>query len=374
MPDNEQDSWLGVLGIDVDQIQAKVQGVVQEVQTTVESGIDTVVHGATNLYRKAEDTLGRVGQAIEDGGAALVNGTAPAPPGGANSGPIAPDCRPVHGFVSGPAEHLLCQTHGHVLDVRAGQIIAGSLDEYRQLSASGMLGKVIDAAQAVGPAGAINAGIALVGDVVSNDQPTPLTGDAGTQGGDAGDGGAKDAGAGDAGDSGSGEVPDFRPTSPVPFDVRADTADDFVSNANAAMGGGGAVGHMQPKVNWNLETGADGRVTKVNMVLETTIVRPRFAGGRPSDAERAVINQAELLIKTHEEKHRDIARDFATRAVKAALGKSPDDAEKTLNKLMNDMDAAQAAFDHREGMIVVLHDTPAGKAGPATGVRSVPAP
>jgi hypothetical protein len=237
-----------------------------------------------------------------------------------------------------------------------------------------MLGKAVDAARAVVPSGLIDAGAAIAGGLASDDQSTPLKDDGGNGDGGAADGGAKDGGSGDAGDTGTGELPDFRATSPVPFDVRADTADDFVSNANAAMGGVGAVGHMQPKVNWNLETGADGRVTRVNLVLETTIVRPRFAGGRPTDAERAVISQAELLIKTHEERHRDIARDFATRAVKAALGKSAADAEKTLKKTMDDMDAAQAAFDHREGMIVVLHDGPSGKAGPATGVRPAPAP
>ena len=124
----------------------------------------------------------------------------------------------------------------------------------------------------------------------------------------------------------------------------------------------------------DFETGANGRVTKVNMVVETQIVRPRFAGGRPSDEERAVIKQAEELIKAHEEKHRDIARDFTARAVKAALGKSEADANATLKKFMKDMDAAQAAMDHREGMIVVEHNGPAGKAGPSTGVHSAPAP
>jgi len=40
------------------------------------------------------------------------------------------DCYPVHGKVPGPKNHLLCSTHGHVLDVTAGTIIAESVAEY----------------------------------------------------------------------------------------------------------------------------------------------------------------------------------------------------------------------------------------------------
>ena len=42
-----------------------------------------------------------------------------------------PDCKPVKGKVPGPAEHLLCATHGHVLDVKQKTIIAVSLEQYK---------------------------------------------------------------------------------------------------------------------------------------------------------------------------------------------------------------------------------------------------
>jgi len=51
-------------------------------------------------------------------------------------------------------------------------------------------------------------------------------------------------------------------------------------------------------------------------------VRPRFAGGRPSDEERALIQKLEGLIKAHEERHRDIARKLTQRALCAAIGKT----------------------------------------------------
>jgi hypothetical protein len=370
MPEEAHDSWLGVLGIDVDQIRAKVQGAVKEVETVVDKGIDTVIDGAKHLYNDAENAVSSAVQKVEDAGGAALKRVAQAFTPGASSGPIQSDCKPIHGHVPGPAEHLLCQTHGHILDVNSGQIIAGSLAEYKQLFSSGALGKI---ATGMAEAGVIGAGIAIAGELASGDDATPLQSKSGAGDGGAGDGGTRDAGASDAGDGSTGEVPTFRTTSPVPVDVRADTADAFVSNSNAAMGNVGEVGHMKPTINWNIET-TNGRVTKVNMVVETQIVRPRFAGGRPSDEERAVIKQAEELIKAHEERHRDIARNFTTRAVRAALGRSQQDADNTINRFMRDMDAAQAAMDHREGGIIVEHNGAAGKAGPATGVRSGPAP
>lgn len=43
-----------------------------------------------------------------------------------------PDCAPVHGKVPGPAEHLLCSKHGHIVDIKAKRIIAKSVDEYKK--------------------------------------------------------------------------------------------------------------------------------------------------------------------------------------------------------------------------------------------------
>ena len=136
MPEEAHDSWLGVLGIDVDQIRAKVQGVVKDVQTAVDQGIDNVVSGAKQLYQDAENAVTQTVQKVESAGgevASAVKKTAQAFSPGAASGPMASDCKPVHGQVPGPAEHLLCQTHGHILDVKTGQIIAASLEEYKRL-------------------------------------------------------------------------------------------------------------------------------------------------------------------------------------------------------------------------------------------------
>jgi hypothetical protein len=80
MPTAEQDSWLGsTLGIDVGALAGVAKTIVQF------------------------------------------------PPGSA----MLPDCKPVKGKVPGPAHHLLCETHGHVVDIKQKKIIATSLDEYK---------------------------------------------------------------------------------------------------------------------------------------------------------------------------------------------------------------------------------------------------
>jgi outer membrane protein OmpA-like peptidoglycan-associated protein len=46
--------------------------------------------------------------------------------------PMAPDCEIVLGQVPGPANHVLCGTHGHILDTTAKAVIAHDLDEYKK--------------------------------------------------------------------------------------------------------------------------------------------------------------------------------------------------------------------------------------------------
>jgi hypothetical protein len=52
-------------------------------------------------------------------------------PQAALNGPMLPNCKPIKGKVPGPANHLLCATHGHVVDVKSMTIIALSLDQYK---------------------------------------------------------------------------------------------------------------------------------------------------------------------------------------------------------------------------------------------------
>jgi hypothetical protein len=46
--------------------------------------------------------------------------------------PMAADCEVVHGKVPGPANYVLCGTHGHILDTSTNRVIAHDLDEYKK--------------------------------------------------------------------------------------------------------------------------------------------------------------------------------------------------------------------------------------------------
>jgi hypothetical protein len=151
MTDNPQDSWLGVLGIDVDQIRNKVQGVVSDVKTDVEQGIDSVVQGASQLYQAAANTVSQTVQKVENAAGQVVDtvkkdvDAAKAKALGDQSGkpvprPIEADCKPEHGYVPGPKNHLLCATHGHVVDTDQGMIIANSVADYVKQGAAAALG------------------------------------------------------------------------------------------------------------------------------------------------------------------------------------------------------------------------------------------
>ncbi|MGO9109808.1 MAG: DUF922 domain-containing protein [Thermoguttaceae bacterium] len=173
------------------------------------------------------------------------------------------------------------------------------------------------------------------------------------------------------------DVPDaltIKPTSPVPDDILADTVDDFVSKSNAARGGD-EVAHMQATLDgFEYESDSRRRITKVKMAVSTQIVRPRWAGGRVSDSERALIEKAQTLIKEHEERHRDIAKDFVTRAFNDLHGKPVSKAQAIYDEWMKKLDAAQDELDSREGLLIVEHNGPNGNAGPATGVKLGPRP
>ena len=63
-------------------------------------------------------------------GQAAPGGPAPGGPPPAAGSPMLPDCRIVHGKVPGPKDHVLCATHGHVLDSTKKLIIAADLKDY----------------------------------------------------------------------------------------------------------------------------------------------------------------------------------------------------------------------------------------------------
>jgi hypothetical protein len=163
-----------------------------------------------------------------------------------------------------------------------------------------------------------------------------------------------------------GETVSWQPDSPVPLDISADSPADFLTKANAALGNP----HMNGAESHDLEL-TNGRVTKVNMTVTTSIVRPRWTGGRGmTDAEKELIRRMVEFIKTHEEKHRDAYRKVMQDAVCAALGKTGTAAQAAITKAnCTDTPAAHEAIDASEGKLELVTDS-SGRATDfkATGV------
>lgn len=181
--------------------------------------------------------------------------------------------------------------------------------------------------------------------------------------GDAGDAGAADGG----GESGSAPDPTFVDID-RPFSVLADNPIEFVNKGNEFLGQGIA-GHMttEPLSADNAETDAAGRVARSNLTVKTTTRRPHWTGGRPIGDEKAVIEQAEELIRAHEERHREIMKNGMRNAAAEMRGKPKSKADAILVKWIAQVDKEQDALDAREGQIQVIQS-----GGRITGTRLVP--
>jgi hypothetical protein len=180
---------------------------------------------------------------------------------------------------------------------------------------------------------------------------------------------APDAGATDAGVADAGTLPDpnFQDID-RPFNVRADDPVEFVNKGNEYLGRGIA-GHMKTDelTVKHAETDSKGRVVRANLLVRTTTERPRWVAGRTIGDERAVIEQAEELIRAHEERHREIMKSNMTSAVNEMRGKSTAEADKILAKWIGNVDKQQDDLDKREGQIQIVQS-----GGRMTGARLVP--
>jgi hypothetical protein len=153
--------------------------------------------------------------------------------------------------------------------------------------------------------------------------------------------------------AGCGETIDWKPVSPVPTNILADNAIEFAAKVDAVLGAGG---HTQVGVSFAPEVDK-GRMSAVNMTVESAIIRPRWAGGRPSAKDKALIEKVEAFIKAHEERHRDLSRKVMQQAVCDARGKPVAAAEATLKKAVCELEpSAQEQLDAQEGKLEWVKD------------------
>ncbi|GHB83665.1 hypothetical protein GCM10010347_63170 [Streptomyces cirratus] len=138
--------------------------------------------------------------------------------------------------------------------------------------------------------------------------------------------------------------------------INASTVNEFLKNARYDAGGAAAVGHLKPEIEDRFEFDGKNNVKKVNYTLKTKIAHPRWALGHPlpTEQQRALLNKAVELIKAHEIHHREIARQFAQKAVCAAVGRSEGAARKIITETNCDGFRAQEKFDLEQGSIAVV--------------------
>ena len=151
-----------------------------------------------------------------------------------------------------------------------------------------------------------------------------------------------------------GEAITWTPKSPVPTDIIANSAVEFAARIDAALSGDP---HTQASYAFNSDI-QNGKMVSVNMTVETSIIRPRWSGGRCSAAEQTLIKRVETFIQEHEQRHRDITRAVAQQAVCDAKGKPLAQAKAVLKKAICDTEPTQQeALDNKEGRLTWVKDS-----------------
>ena len=151
-----------------------------------------------------------------------------------------------------------------------------------------------------------------------------------------------------------GESISWTPSSPVPIDILADSAVEFAGKIDQALGGNP---HTSSSFSFTSDI-QNNKMAAVNMTVETSIIRPRWSGGRPTPTEQALIKRVETFIKEHEERHRDITRSVAQQAVCDAKGKDLASAKAVLKKAICETDPTrQEALDNKEGKLTWVKDS-----------------
>lgn len=91
----------------------------------------------------------------------------------------------------------------------------------------------------------------------------------------------------------------------------------------------------------------NGRVTRVDITLRLTIRLPRWQQGRDeaSPEARAEWDRMMAALRAHEERHAEIAREWAPRFKQRILGVRAGNATATYNQVKREADAAQRQYD-----------------------------
>ncbi|MEO8310266.1 MAG: hypothetical protein ABI520_03755 [Caldimonas sp.] len=300
---------------------------------------------------------------VDAGGAterALRGGATPPAPSTAPAPAAAEPASPLDRLTKGAAGVVdrVTKAGGEAVE-RAGELVEEVVP-----GSKGLAGKVAETiGEGVGAAKGL-ANQVVEGTKKALSDPKALVEQSAADGGPPPDAGPADGGAPDAGTQPDPIFEDFD----KPFNVRADDPVEFVNKGNEYLGQGIA-GHMTTDTLTiaHADTDGKGRVVRANLRVRTTTARPRWIAGRTIGDEKLVIEQAQELIRQHEERHREIMKGAMIKAVAEMRGKSTDEADKILAKWISRVDSDQDALDTREGKIEIIQS-----GGRMTGARLVP--
>jgi hypothetical protein len=137
--------------------------------------------------------------------------------------------------------------------------------------------------------------------------------------------------------------------------VKADTIEDFLKNAQAAIKeGNGEIGVTNYDITFKA-TYDNKVVKKVSFDVKIDIKRAHWAGGKADARHKKAIETAEDLNAAHEDKHRKLAQDICNKMFKDAekdlVGKSSKDVDAKIAEIRKAVDKSYADLDKKEGAI-----------------------
>jgi hypothetical protein len=137
--------------------------------------------------------------------------------------------------------------------------------------------------------------------------------------------------------------------------VKADTIEDFLKNAQAAVKEGkGEIGVTSYDITFKGTYDAK-KVKKISFDVKIDIKRAHWAGGKADPRHKKAIETAEDLNAAHEDKHRKLAQDICNKMFKDAekdlVGKSSKDVDARIAEIRKAVDKAYADLDKKEGAI-----------------------
>src|SRR5438552_2430312 len=145
------------------------------------------------------------------------------------------------------------------------------------------------------------------------------------------------------------------------INISADSAEDFMEKVADAVGEGeGVMGETTYDVSTKYSL-KNGKIDKITFALKVSIKRAHWSGGKPDANNKKAILAAEDLNKKHEQKHNKLATDICARefskAQKALVGKTEDEARDAVDAIKKLVDDAYADLDAKEGMTEVTENS-----------------